>query len=358
LTLIDEFLIGGTGTGNINQLLGPDDIDKEMAVSADRRFLFAVNSGSDTIAMLRIHSDGSLEPVPGSPFPSGGRHPVSVALQGGNLYVANKNQDPDRPNNELPNYVGFRVVGERLELIPNSTITDGFTSSPASVLSSPVDERQLFAVTFGIDVFGRNPAPDSHLHSFRIGADGRLTEAPNSPQFLFGTGINPPIFLGLLAHPSQRILYVGFVAAGFVGVYTYDSNGVLKLFTAVPNTGKLVCWLAMNPTETFFYTSDNGNDSVSVYDIRADPKVPAEVQRVALREFDATPSSPFELSVEPGGRFLYVVGQRHTTDPKLTGGNGIHVLQIGADGLLSEAPFSPVPLPIPVEAHPHGMIVF
>jgi hypothetical protein len=46
LTLIDEFLIGGTGTGNINQLLGPDDIDKEMAVSADHRFLFAVNSGS------------------------------------------------------------------------------------------------------------------------------------------------------------------------------------------------------------------------------------------------------------------------------------------------------------------------
>ena len=47
------------------------------------------DSGSNTIAMFRIHSDGSLEHVLGSPFPSGGIQPVSLALQNGNLYVAN-----------------------------------------------------------------------------------------------------------------------------------------------------------------------------------------------------------------------------------------------------------------------------
>ena len=52
------------------------------------------------------------------------------------------------------------------------------------------------------------------------------------------------------------------------------------------------------------------------------------------------------------------MGQRHTTDPALTGGNVVHVLQIGADGALTEAPFSPIALEVPVQAHPHGIVAF
>jgi hypothetical protein len=34
-----------------------------------------------------IFDDGSLQPVPGSPFPSGGKNPVSIGLAGDKLYV-------------------------------------------------------------------------------------------------------------------------------------------------------------------------------------------------------------------------------------------------------------------------------
>jgi hypothetical protein len=49
--------------------------------------LFAVNSGSDTIAVFHIQGNGALTPVEGSPFPSGGNDPVSLGLNGNTLFV-------------------------------------------------------------------------------------------------------------------------------------------------------------------------------------------------------------------------------------------------------------------------------
>src|SRR4030095_17001351 len=89
LTLLGHFLTGGTGFYNSNERLGPDDSDQELIIDPDRRLLFAVNSGSDTIAVFRIHPDGSLTPAHGSPFPSGGVQPVSLGLSGNQLYVVN-----------------------------------------------------------------------------------------------------------------------------------------------------------------------------------------------------------------------------------------------------------------------------
>src|SRR5436853_4474291 len=48
---IGIFSTRGTGFGNLTQGLGPDDSDQEVIASADGRFLFAVNQGSDSIAV-------------------------------------------------------------------------------------------------------------------------------------------------------------------------------------------------------------------------------------------------------------------------------------------------------------------
>ncbi len=72
LTLLGNFPTKGTGFYNNDERLGPDDSDQEIVASEDRRFLFAVNSGSDTVAVFEINADGSLTHVKGSPFPSGG----------------------------------------------------------------------------------------------------------------------------------------------------------------------------------------------------------------------------------------------------------------------------------------------
>ena len=47
---------------------GPFDSDQNLIENASGTLLFAVNSGSNTIAVFHIQSDGSLAPVHGSPF--------------------------------------------------------------------------------------------------------------------------------------------------------------------------------------------------------------------------------------------------------------------------------------------------
>ena len=54
-----------------------------MTISPDKKFLFAVNQGSDTVAVFRIDTaTGALEHVEGSPFPSGGRAPSTTGFNG------------------------------------------------------------------------------------------------------------------------------------------------------------------------------------------------------------------------------------------------------------------------------------
>ncbi|MCU1292451.1 MAG: hypothetical protein JWP08_1301, partial [Bryobacterales bacterium] len=89
--------------------VGPLDSDQEIISSSDHSLLFAVNSGSDTIAVFQINKDGSLSPVRGSPFPSGGNNPVSLALDCDTLIVVNKSGDFGRPSAVLPNYTTLKV---------------------------------------------------------------------------------------------------------------------------------------------------------------------------------------------------------------------------------------------------------
>lgn len=79
-----------------------------MITNPEGALLFAVNSGSNSVAVFRITSD-RLQAVEGSPFPSGGSDPVSVGLKDDILTVVNKDQDPAQNVNLIqPNYTTFR----------------------------------------------------------------------------------------------------------------------------------------------------------------------------------------------------------------------------------------------------------
>ena len=97
LTLLSgaPFPTGGKGVVDSSFKLGPLDTDQNVLIDYDRRLLFAVNSGSNSIAVFRIRPhDGSLEPVRGSPFPSGGINPVSIGLRGDQIVIINQEMDP------------------------------------------------------------------------------------------------------------------------------------------------------------------------------------------------------------------------------------------------------------------------
>lgn len=227
------FLMGGTGVSNPAQLDGPDDDDQNIIVSSDHRFLYSVNSGSNSIAAFRINSDGTLVTVAGSPFPSGGIEPVSVGLSAGRLYVVNKNQDPGQTQTaDGANYTVFQVNPDgSLTMLPSSTVTAPKDASSSQALITH-DGKYLIDAQEGTAV----------LRAFKIGANGLLTDAPGSP-------LAPPTVngvqaapLGLAQHPTQNLLYVGLVNVAQLGVYTIDpTTGTLALVTSVANSGNEIC---------------------------------------------------------------------------------------------------------------------
>jgi 6-phosphogluconolactonase (cycloisomerase 2 family) len=227
------FPTGGLGiTPTFN--LGPFDSDQEVIINREHTLLFAVNGGSDSIAVFHIKPDGSLTPVDGSPFPSGGSNPVSVGLSGDDvLCVVNQDQDPGRPGMLLPDYTSFRVTGQgRLIPIPRSTFFVDAGSSPSQALVSPDG-----GVLFGADFLG------GLLRTFRIARNGRLVPGsvlPLPPEEFAGTGA-PPNPLGMAVHPTKRLLYVDFVTINRVGVYHYNEAGELRFVQSVPDSGTAPC---------------------------------------------------------------------------------------------------------------------
>src|SRR5215469_13539146 len=90
------FAAGGAGTGAGLASQGA------LQISPVGRFLVAADAGSNQISVLRIRGNGSLKLVPGGVVPSGGALPVSIAIHGDLVYVANS-------GNGGSNYTGFRL---------------------------------------------------------------------------------------------------------------------------------------------------------------------------------------------------------------------------------------------------------
>ncbi|MCA1583041.1 MAG: lactonase family protein [Acidobacteria bacterium] len=343
LTRLGEYPTRGKGVFDLSLQLGPFDSDQDIITNPERTLLFAVNSGSDTVAVFRILPDGSLVHVAGSPFASGGTNPVSVGLARDTLIVVNKAMDPRRPSLTQPNYASFRVEPDGTLTALLSTVGAPPRSSPTQADISP-SKRLVFDAQF----------LGGHLQSFLLDPAGALL--PNAPEGLPASESErgtAPLPLGLWAHPKQSILYVGFVTVNKVGVYTYDFLGGLTFVRSVPNSGVAVCWLRTNDDGTRLYTSNTGDGTVSVFDT-TDPLTPVEIQKHKLRGV----GNPFQLELDPTGAYLYVLTQRADSSIPLGEGNTLHVLKVNrANGKLSEAGSSPIELPVPTGTRPQGIAV-
>ncbi|AXC13735.1 hypothetical protein ACPOL_4463 [Acidisarcina polymorpha] len=346
------FKTGGAGVQDTSLNVGPYDSDQNIITNADHSLLFAVNSGSDTIAVFHIQQDGSLKPIAGSPFHSGGTDPVSLALLGDTLFVVNKNGDFPRVSNILPNYTTFHVQADG-SLVRNpfySTIAVAIGSSPSQALLAPNS-----GLMFGADFLG------GLLQRIRIQPDGHMQQlAPSSlPTTEFPGATAPPLPLGLWIHPSLPILYVGFVTGNKLGVYQYDNangpsdpNFGLRFVRAVPNTGAAICWLRTNHAGTRLYTSDTITNSITVYDL-SDPYNPVEIQNLVLEG----PGNALQFELSSDDSFLYAISSRGSATIPDGQGNALHILKIAKDGSVDETSNSPILFSLPPGTRPQGVAV-
>jgi len=348
LTLLPgaPFSTGGKGVIDPSFKLGPFDTDQNVVIDHDRRLLFAVNSGSNSIAGFHIRPhDGALEPTRGSPFPSGGINPVSIGLRGDQIVIIN--QDLDSAQNTaggLPSIVTRHVTedGRIVKFPADTTISLSVGSAPSQALTA--NNRPF---VFDAQFLG------GRLASYRLFPNGRLLANPPQPlPASESVGGTAPLPLGLWVNPDARQLYVGFVTVNKLGVYTWDEEGVPVFERTVANSGKAICWLRANRAGTRLYSANTGSSTVSVYDT-TDPDEPKEIQAIHI----SGPGALFQLALDPTERFLYVIGQRGS---HAAPGNALYVLALDQeDGTLTEVSSSPVPITLQSpDARPQGVAVF
>jgi hypothetical protein len=345
LHLVGEYRTSGTGTVDPG-VTGSLDAEGQIAVDRVRRLLFAVNQGSDTIAVFRIGRDGVLAAVPGSPFPSGGKSPAAVGIAGDRLVVANKAHDPRRQLTDFrPAYVALRIGTEGALSPGGGAFKPPFGSSPT----------QALVVAGRVVVSTEESGP---FRAFTLGPDGTLRQGPNSPVQPETTIFQPRYdgarwAIGLVPHPTRRLLYANQAATEQLLVYSYDLTGRLTFVRAVHNSGaKLPCWTVVRPDGRFLYTANAGNGTVSAFDL-ANPERPRHLQTLSLGHG----ANPWGLALDPTGRTLFVVDPRAVDGVPHILGNRLHVLVVRKDGRLSENDTAREHLPVEDGAAPLGIAV-
>jgi hypothetical protein len=154
------FTAGGAGTGEV---IGSQDV---LRVTPDGRFLLAVAAGSNEISVLRIADDGALSSVAGSPFPSGGLVPVSIAVHNDLVYVAHRGNGTSGAN-----YTGFTI--------DESGQLQGAGRFDRAVAGHGEPGAVFFNAT-RTNLVGTQVGPDdgpSFIDSFAVGPEGMPTPA-------------------------------------------------------------------------------------------------------------------------------------------------------------------------------------
>ena len=278
LTPAGTVATGGLGTG---AGLGSQGA---VVLSANGRWLFAVNAGSDDISVLEVYN-GGVELALVDREPSGGDLPISVTSHGNLLYVLNAGT----PNN----ITGFRVGKDgTLSPIPGSTrALSGASVGPAQVSFDPVG-----------DVLVVTEKATNKIDAFPVGLDG----VPGQAVVHDSAGMTP---FGFAFDNLGRVFvseaFGGAANASALSSYTLLANGALGTVSAsVPTHQTAACWTAVSGR--YAYTTNAGSGSVSGYRIAPDGSVTLLDADGRTGETGAG-SSPIDAGLSANGRFLYVL---------------------------------------------------
>jgi 6-phosphogluconolactonase len=314
------FPAGGAGTGAGIGSQGA------LQISSDGKYLLAVDAGSNQVSVLRIGPDGGLNAVGGGPESSGGIEPVSIAVHDDLVYVANAGDGGS-------NYAGFTLnPGGHLRPLAGSTVPLPDGSTPGDVLFNG-DGTKLIGTRVGTSL----------IDSFTVGDDGRLTPAAGSP--FAAQGVGP---FGSEFRPTDPTeLYVsnahGGTGNGTISAFNDGSDGALTSIGSSPfaDLQTAPCWVEITKNGEFLFTVNTASNSISRFAIGSDG---------SLSLLGSTPLSTAHAGAEdarlgPGGQTLWVVD---------TGARAISAFAVDG-GSLSELSSSPTALP--AGSAPFGIVV-
>lgn len=271
--------------------------------------LFAVDFGSESFAVFRRNDDGTLTLVNDEPIPSRGTSPCSLCVSDDVLYVVNQHIRSSAGRAE-PNLAVFAVEGESVRHLPDSGFKLRRGESPTQAIANP--QGTVLAIP---SVRARR----SLLHCYTIdpgsaGKPGLLTELDNSPFEITETGYG---FGSVWGSDGETFFMTNAIGVGSVVRLTVDAAARRIEERKRVTTPGNACWAALSRDEKRLYVANLL--SLLVFDVSR-----GRLEQVQSLDVEDVPNPVLrDLILTPDGRFLYAIEQRRRR---------ILIYSVGRDG--------------------------
>jgi 6-phosphogluconolactonase (cycloisomerase 2 family) len=274
LTMANTYKTGGKGIAG--------DIDDQHSLRSSGDFIFAANPGSNDITVFRKAMKG-LEKV--GQYASGGLNPVSLAISGSTLVVANQ-----AVKEGTPNLATFKI-GEDGSLKMMGMMKSNFKNGagPADVDFAP--DGKMVAVTYGYQAENT-----SMVATFSLDDKGMLSKLSEAAAF-------GPV--GLSWNPNGNRIYVSTFRSASILSFEVGQNGKLMEPQMLKDTEAAACWTLVNAAGDRLYVANFVSNSISIYslDEKGDAKFMSAIKRPTVSGNDTK-----DLALSEDGKFLYVLG--------------------------------------------------
>lgn len=288
------------------------DTDYEVLLTPDRKHLFAVNAGSNTISAFQVTSTG-LTLV--GQVPSNGVFPFSLTSHGNESYVL---------NTDSMNIAGF-TFGSSGALTPIPGSIQKLTSDAMPGLS-----RQIGFDNTGSVLIVTLLMP-SEIDTFQVGASGAAGPASE-------VGSTTPFPFGFVFDKANQLVMSqvsSLTAEGNTATYSVTSTGSLSPIDTKPAFGALPCWSLVSPNQQFAFFVNTGNgappgSTMGSYGLSSSG---------ALTFLGVTLPLPNEYLktdefITPDGKYLYVVGHHSTSSAGPATDSYLDEYKVASNGVL------------------------
>ncbi|MEJ7630410.1 MAG: beta-propeller fold lactonase family protein [Nocardioidaceae bacterium] len=324
LTRLGSISTRGSGIGT--------DLDTQggLRLSADHRFLYAVNAGSDNVTVFAV--DGAqltfLQKV------YAGDEPNSLTLHGNLLYVL----DGSVAGNGI---LGFTVSsGGRLTVLPHSArLLSSPIAVPGQIEFSP-GGRLLLVTEKTTNVL---MTPSNAIDAFRVRSDGLTSSIPKRDR---SAGIRP--FSLAFRSDGRLVVAESFNAApgsSAVSSYQVAGDGELTVLDASIGNGQTdTCWIVLTDDGRYAFTANFGSGTISSYSFSLSGDLGLIKGNAASLGAD---SQPVDLALSDNSHYLYLL---------LRGAGAVAAFEIGFGGNLK--PLGVVSGALPVADGASGLAAY
>ncbi len=338
------FLTGGSGLSQtviISQ--------QAIVVNDKKKLMYAVNPGSEDISAMKIHKNGKLQPLRGSPFSTGGNGPLSsLALSDNVLYAAHNMPDVELRGMRVNKFGTLTPIDNAVYPIPQEP-----AATPVAIGFDPAGGTMVsLRFSFDVSTQGSNVIATYKLDR----STGLLTPAPGSP---FETSVEnldsqPLAFTFNPIDPSQ--MFVGnavdiYGTTGTVSSYLIAKSGQIAQLTGSPvSSGPNVGtgWIIMTEDGQHLYAVNTASDTIGHFSVdKAGKLTLMDVTEVLDND---TLDAPRNIVFSDNDQYLYVLNGHLGED-----GNGGSIVGFERmeDGRLLPLPSNPLVI---IDEQPVGLM--